>query len=259
MGVHTFEAMGTTVSVRVVEAADAPAARARLDDAFAGVRDVFDGFERTFSLYRHDSELSRIARGELRLDDASREMRDAYAEAVGWRARTRGAFTPHRPDGVVDLSGLVKAEAIAAAGDVLRSVGFGAFSVNAGGDVLTAGAARRGHWTTGVIDPADRSHLLTAVRSDADLPAAATSGTSERGEHIWSTPAHAEAPPGDAIAQATVLAGDIVTADVLATAIVAGGRATLDAVTEEHPVGVLVVFGDGTLAANPRCRERIVR
>ncbi|MEV1128695.1 FAD:protein FMN transferase [Agromyces sp. NPDC049794] len=257
MGVHIFDAMGTTVSVRVVEGADVSSAR--LEDALAGVRHAFVAFERTFSLYRHDSELTRIARGEVRLADASPEVRDMYAAAVGWRARTGGAFTPHRPDGIVDLSGLVKAEAIAAAGDVLRQAGFDAFTVNAGGDVLTAGAPERGFWTTGVVDPADRSQLLTTVRSDDDLPAVATSGTSERGEHIWSTPVHAEASLRDTIAQATVLAGDIVTADVLATAIVAGGRATLDAVTDEHPVGVLAAFGDGTLAANARCRERVVR
>lgn len=259
MGVHTFDAMGTTVSVRVVEAANAPAAGARLDDALAGVRHAFDAFERTFSLYRHDSELTRIAQGEVRLADASPEVRDMYAKAVGWRVCTGGAFTPHRPDGIMDLSGLVKAEAITAAGDVLRLAGFDAFSVNAGGDVLTAGAPQRGFWTTGVVDPADRSQLLTTVRSDVDLPAVATSGTSERGEHIWSTPVRAEAGLRDTITQATVLAGDIVTADVLATAIVAGGRATLDAVTDEHPVGVLVAFGDGTLAANARSRERVVR
>lgn len=257
MGVFTFDAMGTTVSIRVVEAADA--SRRRVADALTGVRHAFDVYERTYSLYRHDSELTRIARGELRLADASREVRDTYATALGWRTRTRGAFTPHRPDGVVDLSGLVKAEAIAVAGDVLRAAGFDAFSVNAGGDVLTAGAPGNGFWTTGVVDPADRSRLLTSLRSDAELPAVATSGTSERGEHIWTAPRRTEAGLPDEIAQVTVLAGDIVTADVVATAIVAGGRATLEQVTDAVPVGVLAVFGDGALAANARCRERIVR
>lgn len=258
MGVRAFDAMGTTVSVRVVEPVDAPPARG-LDDALAEVRHAFDAFERTFSLYRPDSELTRIARGEARLAEASAEVRDMYAAAIEWRTRTAGAFTPHRPDGVVDLSGLVKAEAIVAAAGLLRSAGFDAFAVNTGGDVLTSGAPQRGFWTTGVVDPADRSRLLTTVRSDAELPAVATSGTSERGAHIWSTPDRREADPRHTITQATVLAADIVTADVLATAIVAGGRATLDAVTDQHPVGVLTAFGDGTLAANARCRERIVR
>lgn len=218
MGVHTFEAMGTTVSVRIVDAA-IPAA-VRVGGALAEASAVFDAYERTFSLYRQDSELSRIARGELQLGDASDELRDMYAAALDWRARTHGAFTPHRPDGVVDLSGIVKAEAIAAAGDVLRSAGITAFTINAGGDIITAGAPGSGSWATGIVDPADRSRLLTTVFSDDALPALA---------------------------------------DVLATAIVAGGRATLDLVTDAFPVGALVVFRDGALAANGRCRERIVR
>ncbi|WP_448006779.1 FAD:protein FMN transferase [Agromyces bauzanensis] len=258
MGAHTFEAMGTTVSVRVVDGSAADPDR--IEDALAGVRGAFDAFERTYSLHRHDSELSRIARGEVALGDASREVRGMYAAALDWRTRTHGAFTPHRPDGLVDLSGLVKAEAIAAAGDVLRSAGIDAFTVNAGGDVLTAGAPHRGFWSTGIVDPADRARLLTTVRSDAELPAVATSGTSERGAHIWTAAVRGgERREADEIAQVTVLAGDIVTADVLATAIVAGGRATLDHVTDSVPVGVLAVFRDGTLAANARCRDRIVR
>ncbi|WP_448811863.1 FAD:protein FMN transferase [Agromyces bauzanensis] len=258
MGVHTFEAMGTTVSVRIVDAA-IPAA-VRVDGALAEASAVFDAYERTFSLYRQDSELSRIARGELQLGDASGVLRDMYAAALDWRARTHGAFTPHRPDGVVDLSGIVKAEAIAAAGDVLRSAGITAFTVNAGGDIITAGAPGSGSWATGIVDPADRSRLLTTAFSDAALPALATSGTSERGEHIWTRAGgDDEGGEGGGIVQATVLAADIVMADVLATAIVAGGRATLDLVTDSFPVGVLVGFRDGALAANGRCRERIVR
>ena len=46
-------------------------------------------------------------------------MRACYSRALRWRSRTDDAFTPHRPDGVIDLSGIVKAEAMAAAGDVL--------------------------------------------------------------------------------------------------------------------------------------------
>lgn len=258
MRVQAFEAMGTTVSVRIVDGAIAT--RIPLDDALVGVEGAFDAFERTYSLYRHDSELSRIARGDLQLGDASPEVRDTYAAALEWRGRTDGAFTPHGPDGVVDLSGLVKAEAIAGAGDVLRSAGIEAFTVNAGGDVLTSGAPRRGFWATGIADPADRSRLLTIVRSDLELAAVATSGTSERGAHIWTAPARGDEGHARAeIVQVTVLASDIVTADVLATAIVAGGRATLDQVTDTFSVGVLAVFGDGALAANARCRDRIIR
>ena len=81
--------------------------------AASEVEGVFDELDRRFSLYRDDSELNRIAARQLRLVDASEELREAYATAIAWRRETRGVFTPHRPDGVIDLSGVVKAMASA--------------------------------------------------------------------------------------------------------------------------------------------------
>jgi len=51
----------------------------------------------------------------------------------------------------------------------------------------------------------------------------------------------------------TVVANDIVTADVLATAIVAGGRATLDLATDSWPIDVLAT-ARGELVATPGIR-----
>ena len=51
--------------------------------------------------------------------------------------------------------------------------------------------------------------------------------------------------------QVSVAADDIVTADVLATAIVAGGEAALDELSSREPVDVLAVRRDGTMAATP--------
>ena len=116
MAVHVFDTMGTTVSLRFPGTMPEP----RLLHA---VEAAFDAVDRRFSLYRPDSELSRIARGELALPNASAELRQSYADAVEWRSRTAGAFTPHRPDGVIDLNGIVKASAMAAAADLLDTAG----------------------------------------------------------------------------------------------------------------------------------------
>ena len=51
--------------------------------------------------------------------------------------------------------------------------------------------------------------------------------------------------------QVSVAAGDIITADVVATAIVAGGEATLDELTGREQVDVLAVRRDGSLVATP--------
>jgi thiamine biosynthesis lipoprotein len=95
------------------------------------------------------------------------------------------------------------------------------------------------------VDPADRGALLADVTLGTGRQALATSGSSERGTHIWS-PAGAE-PLG----QVSVLAADIVTADVLATAVLAGGITMLEDAVRRWPVQVLAVTRDGALLGTP--------
>jgi thiamine biosynthesis lipoprotein len=230
---HVVVTMGTVLSL---ESEADPATIARVDAVFAGL-------DERFSLYRDESELSRVRDGRLALMDASAVVRDTYARALGWRDRTAGAFTPHRPDDTVDLDGIVKAEAMAEAGVLL---GDGDWCLDVGGDVLAHGRAGNGPWTVGIVDPADRDRLLTAVPLLGPRRAAATSGSAERGDHIWT---RGRLP--SAFAQVTVLADEIVTADVLATAIVSGGQETLDLVTDRFDVDVLTIARDGSLMATP--------
>ena len=90
---------------------------------------------------------------------------------------TGGAFTPHRPDGVVDLSGIVKARAIESAGDVLVAHGHLDWCLNAGGDVLVSGTQASGQaWTVGIVDPDDRGRLWTQIATRPGRMAVATSG-----------------------------------------------------------------------------------
>ena len=88
---HVFATMGTIASIA-------------LPSEFVGrlseVESVFTRFEARFSLFRSDSELSRIARKELPLTAASDTLLASYARALEWGSRTDGAFTPLRPDGV---------------------------------------------------------------------------------------------------------------------------------------------------------------
>lgn len=236
----TFETMGTVVSLEL--AGD--------DGALGAVRDVFEPADRRFSLYRPDSELSRVADGSLELLDASSELREVYATALGWRGETGAAFTPHRPDGALDLNGIVKAWAMADAG---RALGDGNWCLNVGGDVLVSGQTVSGApWVIGIVDPTDRAALLTALPLVGSRRAAATSGSAERGDHIWT-----RGREGAEFVQVTVVADDIVTADVLATAIVSGGAVTLDDVTARFDVDVLTVDLEGGLRATPGMRELV--
>ncbi len=238
---HVFDTMGTVVSLVLP---DRPEGRAV---EVARVASVFREFDERYSLYRPESELSRISRGELALTDSSEELRSTYVEALHWRDATGGAFTPHRPDGVIDLNGTVKALAMQAAADVLLDSGVENWCLNVGGDVLFAGFQSDGSaWTVGVVDPADRAAVLFAITPTGTRHAVATSGSAERGEHIWLATAIDRT-----FVQATVVADDIETADVLATAIIAGGPEALAHIVGHWPVDVLTVGRDGSLTATP--------
>jgi thiamine biosynthesis lipoprotein len=232
--------MGTVVSITL----DSPA---EPDAAIAALHSTFEHFDSVFSLYKPDSELSRIAANRVRLADASAELREVYSSAIEWRTATNGDFTPHRPDGIIDLSGIVKAIAMEHAGRGLIAAGSTSWCLNVGGDVLVAGF--EGHstpWSVGIVDPLDRSTILTAAQLGGKRAACATSGSAERGDHIWTA---GEMPT--AFLQATVLAGDIVTADVLATAIIAGGPGSLDRICERWDIDAMTIDRDGNLRMTP--------
>lgn len=241
-GIATFETMGTVVSLR-----------GATREAYAAVRAVFADYDHHYSLYDPSSFLSQVADGSLLLADTPVEVRNVYALALDWRERTGGAFTPHRPDGVIDLSGVVKSLAIRDAGAILDAASGGGgtaadgadWMISAGGDVLTRGHYRQNTpWSVGVIDPARRDTVIGVVRLDAPRRAVATSGTAERGEHIWRRTT-------STFVQATVVADDIITADVLATAIVAGDTDDLRRLTSDAEVDVVAFNANGTVWTTP--------
>ncbi|MEO6826518.1 MAG: FAD:protein FMN transferase [Microbacteriaceae bacterium] len=249
---HVFETMGTTVSVRFgaeIDAVGIGSVRVALER----VKRVFREADSRYSLYRPGSELSQIAAGTLRLSDASEELRVMYELAIGWRNATNGAFTPHRGDGIIDLSGLVKGWAIAHAGEALTAGGLTSWFINAGGDVLTRGRAPTRPWTVGITDPEDRTQLMASVVMTQNHHAVATSGSAERGEHIWTQSPRAASE----YLQVSVLAPDIVTADVLATAIVAGGQNMLDLAASTRDVEALAVDHHGILRVTPGFRSAL--
>ena len=265
-GIHVFETMGTVASL-VIPGAD----RA----LFEQIERVFADHDTRFSLYRADSEISRIARGELVLSRSSEPLRAAYAEAIGWRTSTAGAFDPYRPDGVLDLSGVVKALAIDAARSAVVEAGLDDALLSVGGDGVALGrrtsrpdsagrtpadsaadADADAAWMAGIVDPENRERLLGAVPLHTGRAAIATSGTAERGEHVWrrSDPSsRTEAP----YRQVTVRAADIVTADVLATAILSGGPETLSDACSQWNIDVLTVDASKGLTATPGCRREL--
>ena len=245
MTVDVWEAMGTVVSLRIPDA-DAE----RRTDAVDGARRVIEVLEREYSLYRDDSPISQLARGEVTLESMSEDFRDTYSRAIEWRNETNGAFTPHRGDGVIDLSGIVKADAIAAAAVVLRAHGINDFSLNFGGDIVVSGHDR--NWPVAIGHPIETLATVATVNLSESWPAIATSGTGDRGEHIWRS-----VTDGPRLVGATVVSHDIVESDVWATAIISGGP---DAAATASQRGLAVLYFDESLTvhANQVMRELFI-
>jgi FAD:protein FMN transferase len=202
-----------------------------------------------FSLWRDDTPLSRLARGETTVDDCPSAVRDVFAECEKYREMTEGAFDARRPDGVLDPSGIVKTWAVDRAAWRLESLGAAGWLVGASGDVLVSGfAPGMVPWTVGIADPRHPEDpqggtpldvIALGGRMDSPCRALATSGTAQHGEHIWNP---ATGRREASFVQASVIGMDLVECDAWATAIVAGG-ADVAIAAQRHGLEVLCIPG----------------
>ncbi len=201
--------MGTVIRA---ELAEGGGREPLLDDVFDWFREV----DARFSLYRPDSEMSRVARGELPESDAHPDIREVIDACEAVWVRSGGAFDirKHRPDGLLDPSGLVKGWSVDRAASLLDAAGISDWSINAGGDILVRGNPSPGKpWRIGIQHPR-RSDAIATVVSGTDM-AVATSGAYERGDHIIDPRGSAAL---DLILSVTVVGPQLALADAYATA-----------------------------------------
>lgn len=208
--------MGMPVTVHVVDRA---ASTAVLDQVFEDFRALDD----TFSLFKPGSAISRINRGELRVEDAGDLVAQALQLCSLYEATTDGHFSASL-GGILDPSGLVKGWAIDRAASTLVASGFQDFFVDAGGDVQTRGLNELGEpWRIGIRHPRLRDKVVRVI--SARNVAVATSGTYEKGNHILDP---RTGLPATELVSLTVVGPDILEADVYATAAFAMGKKALD-------------------------------
>ena len=214
----------------------------------------------TFSLYKPESPLSRLARGETSVRELAPVVSEIWDACEQWESETDGWFSAFTPEHTFDPSGIVKTWAANAAAEYLLSNGLFDFTLNAGGDVLIADAASgENDWRVGIHKPISIAAAEAGALAVIDLAgtcfrAVATSGSAERGLHIWN-PKAAERAAADELVQVSVVARDLVTADVWATAAFAmGNRAIglINSYNSSHPdkaIEALSIAADGELAA----------
>ena len=185
-------------------------------DALDEAATMLHWVDATFSVFRPDSEVSRIARGEMSVTDANLRVQIVLATCETLRRDTREAFD-HRPDGNLDPSGYVKGWAVEQAARILTGSGIDSFLVSAGGDIVSRGVPSEGKmWKVGIRDPFDSKAILGTVNLHGN--AIATSGLYERGDHIRGAEGSGEMPAG-----ISIVGPDLGIADALATAVFASG------------------------------------
>jgi len=239
---HAEPVMGTVVSFDV-RPQGLPMAATR-----AAVRCACEALHRAdevFSLYRPDTPLWRLRRGELELHECPPEVAEVWALCERARLLSDGWFDPWSLPGGFDPTGLVKGWAAREAAAVLEAAGLGAGLVNAAGDIAAFGAPwGRSPWRVGIRSPESADLLLCVIELRG---AVATSGDYERGDHIWDV---SNDCPAAGVASATVCGPDLALADALATGLVAAGGAGLDAVIEAG-YQALLVLDDGKTVGTP--------
>lgn len=177
-----FPVMGTTASVHV----DDRIGEGEFETIVDELRRELDRLESMFSVFRPDSEISRINRGTLHLLDASAEVIEVLDTCSYLEHVSGGAFSVrrHRNETAVDPSGFVKGWAAEKASALLSQHGVMHWYLGVGGDFTLHGGMYGGEpWRIGIVDPRDNNIL--AGTAEIVTGAVATSGTAERGAHLW--------------------------------------------------------------------------
>lgn len=229
--------MGT---VFTLDLRDLEPTAAAVDRAVAWWRWVDD----TFSTYRPDSQISRLAAGTLTVEDCVPEVRHILNRCAEAARLSGGYFTDH-PAGRLDPSGMVKGWSVDMASGMLSRAGSRDHCISAGGDVWCTGVPAPGErWRVGVVDPHDRTRLIAVIDAPPDERglAVATSGTTERGQHILNP--HSDHHPDD-LASITVTGSDLTHVDWVATAAFAMGHDSRTWLDEMEDVEAYAVTPDG--------------
>ncbi len=205
--------MGMPVTIDVVDSSVTANDLNRIFDYFVYI-------DQTFSTYKPQSEIMRYNRGEVTDASASPDMATILTLAELTKSQTDGYFDIGQP-GHYDPSGVVKGWAIQQAANQLLDAGFENFSIEAGGDMQVHGHNRSGQpWHVGIRNPFKPSeNVKILVVTDCGV---ATSGTYERGEHIYNP--KAGYTPTAELVSLTVVGPNICDADRYATAAFAMGQ-----------------------------------
>jgi thiamine biosynthesis lipoprotein len=236
---HVEHCMGTVFSFDV----RAPGVDHSVLDA---VIDFLHWADRTFSTYQADSQINRLARGDIALADCEPEVAEVLARCAELQLETDGFFSA-RSDGSLDPSGLVKGWAVQRASDMLKAAGSTNHCINGGGDIQCIGSAGPNTpWRIGIAHPMLLADFV-GIAEGYDM-AVATSGSAERGHHIVDPHTRRRST---VLASVTLIGRHVATTDAYATAAFAMDSAAPDWIAGLPDHRGLVVYSDGSTWSSP--------
>lgn len=201
-----------------VEVADADVSKDSIGKVFSYFKYVDD----KFSTYKKNSEITQINKGKLKKNRYSPDMKIIFGLADKTKKETNGYFDILN-QGKLDPSGIVKGWAIYNAAKILKEGGCHNFYVDAGGDIQTYGVNGEGKpWKVGIRNPFKTREIVKVVNISGE--GVATSGTYERGEHIYNPKGELE----NSVKSITVIGRNVLEADRFATAAFAMGKTGIE-------------------------------
>jgi FAD:protein FMN transferase len=212
---------------------------------------LFDGLrsaDALFSTYKDESEISRLNRGELALEDAHPDVREVLDRCEALRVDTDGYFDVRAADpGRIDPSGLVKGWAVDRAAALLDEAAVRNYAVNVAGDMRLRGrAVPEPSWSVGIQHPLERESIAVVVEAN-DL-AIATSGAYARGDHVLDP--HTRRPP-IGVLSVTIVGPELATADAYATAAFAMGEAGIHWTARLRDHEAMTILADQRVLSTP--------
>jgi thiamine biosynthesis lipoprotein len=228
--------MGTVVSIELADDRPAEELATLIDDTCTWLHEV----DRRFSTYKDDSEVCRFRRGEITLAECSGDFKHVLEDCADLWRFTDGYFDAYAA-GPLDPSGYVKGWCVEVASARLADAGSVRHFINAGGDIRARGQGPGGGpWRIGIRHPweADKVSWVLTV-TDA---AVATSGTYERGAHVFNP---RTGKPAEGLRSVTVVGADLALADAYATAALAMGEAGISWLARLDGFESAVVTDDG--------------
>lgn len=240
--------MGMPITVEIV---DSSASESILEEVF----NYFDWVEKNFSVYKADSEISKINKGEIKPERYSPEMQEIFKLSEETKKATKGYFDIEYQAGQYDPSGLVKGWAIYKASQILKNKGFENFYVEAGGDAQVYGKNSQGQdWQIGIRSPFKKEEIIKVIAlSNLGM---ATSGTYARGQHIYN-PYQKEDPILE-IVSLTVVGPNVYEADRFATAAFAMGKEGIKFIEKLSGLEGYMVDKDGVATMTTNFNKYVV-